>query len=248
MIQRLIFLFGVFLIVSACAPTQKPKFQFPMDTRVGVVTHLEHFVTHQNFAELRIGSFSKTIPVDWNIPAYIEDKLTKMLQNDPRYTVISIKPEEPMGVKNQESNMIDQISMSNEIKPEVADFIESLANSYDADVIIFIKSYRGPSAFRIADYAVVLTGYGLFTRNWLIFKKGYPYANIAVIVFKTTPLTYLGSGKPNVRERSLKDIDLAGDLKNLPQSEINKLQPKIQKYADQAVKEALNDSNLIPPK
>jgi hypothetical protein len=43
----------------------------------------------------------------------------------------------------------------------------------------------------------------------------------------------------------LKDFDLSGDLKNLPPSEISKLQPIIRKYADQAIVNALDDANLI---
>jgi len=43
----------------------------------------------------------------------------------------------------------------------------------------------------------------------------------------------------------LRDFDLSGDLKNLPQSEINKLEPIIQKYANQAIVNALDDANLI---
>jgi len=42
-----------------------------------------------------------------------------------------------------------------------------------------------------------------------------------------------------------KDFDLSGDLENLPQSEIDKLEPIIQKYADQAIANALADANLI---
>ena len=76
-------------------------------------------------------------------------------------------------------------------------------------------------------------------------KKAYAYANLAVIVFKTNPITYIGSGTPKIKTSSLSDFDLSGDIRNLPQSEINKLQPIIQKYAEQAVTKALEKSGLI---
>ncbi len=65
------------------------------------------------------------------------------------------------------------------------------------------------------------------------------------VVFKTEPLNYVGSGKPINKKSPLKDFDLSGDLKNLPQSEIDKLEPIIQKYADQAIVNALDEANLI---
>jgi len=58
-------------------------------------------------------------------------------------------------------------------------------------------------------------------------------------------LNYIGSGKPINTKSPLKDFDLSGDLKNLPQSEIDKLAPIIQKYADQAIANALDDADLI---
>lgn len=231
-------------ISSGCATKQQPKFQFPAYTRVGIVNHLEGYATHQNFSSLRVGSFSKTIIVDWNIPAYIENQLTQTLQKDPRYSVI------PLGAAEQltDSNMIEQISISNEIKPEVAGFLRAVADKQSLDMIIVIKSYRGPGPFKIADAPIELQGYGLFTRELLMLKKAYAYANIAVIVYKTSPLTYIGAGKPKVKETSISDFDLSGDLKHLPHSEIDKVQPPVQKYADQAVAKALIDANLISSK
>ena len=85
----------------------------------------------------------------------------------------------------------------------------------------------------------------MFTRVFLLSKNAYAYANTAVIVFKAKPLTYIGSGTPNNKKSSLDDFDLSGDLKNIPQSEINKLQPIIQKYAGQAIADGLKDANLI---
>ena len=114
------------------------------------------------------------------MPAYVEDKLTRILRSDPRYTVIPTRPTEALGRMDKQLDGIDAVSMSDEIKPEVADFLKSLADKHHVDVIIVIKSF-----------------------------------------------------------------DLSGDLKNLPQSEIDKLEPIIQKYADQAIANALDDANLI---
>lgn len=245
MIRRIFFIVTTCIIVFGCATTQQPKFQFPMDTRVGIINQLEQYMTHRNFNSLRIGSFSEKINVDWNLPVHFETKLAGILQGDPRYTVIPIKPAESLGENIQLSSRIDQISMTDEIKPQDADFLETFAEKHDLDVIIIVKSYRGPSAFKLGKHPFDLEGYGLFTKVLLLSKQAYAYANTAVIVFRTRPLTYIGSGKPRNKKSPLSDFDLSGDLRNLSHSEIDKLQPIIQKYADQAITNGLKDANLI---
>ena len=179
------------------------------------------------------------------MPTYFEDKLTRILRNDPRYTVIPIGPAEALGGIDQQLDRIDEISMSDKIEPDVADLLKALADKHNLDVIIVIKSFRGPSAFKIDKHPIELQGYGLFTKVFLISKAAHAYANIAAVVFKTEPLNYIGMGKPKNKKSPLKDFDLSGDLKNLPQSEIDKLEPIIRKYADQAIVNALDEANLI---
>jgi hypothetical protein len=206
---------------------------------------LENQLTHRHFGSLRFGNFSKKIDVDWDIPANIDKKLSRALEADPRYTVILIKPQKPLTGINQDPDISNRTLTSKKIKPETAEYLGSLADQYDADVLIFVRSYRGPSVFKIDKHPIELQGYGLFTQQLLMIKHAYAYANIVVEVFKTRPLTYIGSGKPKIMKSPLSDFDLSGNLKNLPQSEINKIQPIIQKYADQAIVNALDDANLI---
>ncbi len=246
MIRRSLLIIAAVILISGCAATPRPKFQFPADTRIGILNHLEGFATHRHFSSLRIDSFSKKLPVDWNMPAYFEDKLTRILQADPRYAVFPILPSEASGADNQRLDIIDQISMSDGIKPEVAEFLKALADKHHVDIIVIIKSFRGPSAFNIDKHPIELGGYGLFTKTFLISSQAYAYANFAVIIFKTEPLIYIGSGKPRNQKSPLGNFELSGDLKDLPQSEINTLQPAIREYADQAIVNALDDANLIP--
>jgi hypothetical protein len=245
MIRRFFLAITTAVLISGCTTIPQPKFQFTADTRIGVINHLERYATHQNFNSLRIGSFSKKLNVNWQIPTYFEDKLTRILRSDPRYTVIPIGPAEALGGIHQQLDRIDEISMSVEIKPDVADLLKTLADKHNLDVIIVIKSFRGPSAFTIDKHPIELQGYGLFTKVFLISKQAYAYANIAAVVFKTEPLNYIGSGEPINKKSPLKNFDLSGDLENLPQSEIDKLAPIIRKYADQAIVNALDDANLI---
>ena len=245
MLKRFCLIIAAAVLISGCTATPQPKFQFPADTRIGVINRLEGYATHQSFSSLRIGSFSKKLNINWQMPVYFEEKLTRILQNDTRYSVIPIRPAEASGEMDQKSDRIDEISMSDKINPEVADFLKTLADKHNVDVIIVIKSFRGPSAFKINKHPIELNGYGLFTKVFLISKQAYAYANIAIVVFNTEPLTYIGSGKPKNMKSPLKDFDLSGNLENLPHSEINRLEPIIRKYADQAIVNALEDANLI---
>jgi len=245
MIRQFLLILTAAVLISGCAATQRPKFQFPADTRIGVLNQLESYATHQNFSSLRIGSFSKKLNVNWQMPAYFEDKIIRTLRSDPRYTVIPMGSTNASGGMGQQLDGIDEISMSDKIMPDVADFLKTLAAKHNLDVIIVIKTFRGPSVFKIAKHPVVLQGYGLFTKVFLISKQAHAYANLTAVVFKTEPLKYIGSGKPTIEKSPLKDFELAGDLKNLPQSEIDKLEPIIQKYADQAIVNALDEANLI---
>ncbi len=247
MIRKLIYILITLAIVLACATAQQPKFEFPSATRIGIVNHLERRVTHRNFSSLRVGNFSKQIDVDWDIPDYIEKKLSATLKADPRYTVILIRPAEPLGGINQEPDLSDRTLTSRRLKPATSGYLSFLSDKYEVDVLISVRSYRGPSVFKIDQHPIELQGYGLFTKQLLMSKHAYAYANITVEVFKTGPLTYLGSGKPENRKSALNNIDLEGSLKNMPRSDIEKLEPIVKEYAEQVIENAMVNANLLPP-
>ncbi len=129
--------------------------------------------------------------------------------------------------------------------PEAASVLESVAGRHKLDVVIIIKSFKGPTRLKLDKHGFILQGYGLFTRQFLFFNRAFAYANLAVIVFKANPLTYIGSGEPSIDTDPVENFKLSGDLKNIPPGEMDKLEPIIKKYARQAVKRALNSANLI---
>ncbi len=229
------------MALAGCAATQPPpRFDFPAGTRVGIINQLEPYATHQNFSEARIRNFIKPVQVDWNLPGYMQDQAARRLQGDPRYKVI------PVSVENPISKIIDRVSGPGAVIPEAAALLESIAVRHKLDVIIVIKSFKGPSRLKLDKHRFILQGYGLFTRQFLFFNRAFAYANLAVIVFKTSPLKYIGSGEPTIDADPLENIELSGDLKNIPPAEMDKLEPIINKYARQAVDRALKAANLVP--
>jgi hypothetical protein len=244
---RIIYTLMTSALLLACATSQQPKFDFPAGTRIGISNHLEDYATHHNFSSLRFDSFSKQVDVDWDIPAYIENRLSDALQAGQRYTVRRIKPVNRSGWMNQKPASSDRTAESRTMKDKLAKHLETLGDKHQLDVIILIRSYSGPSAVRIDNQPIEVRGYGLFTRQLLMSKKAYAYANIVVEVFKTRPMAFIGSGVPQNRKSSLDNMDLEGSLKTMRGSEIKKLEPMIKDYADQAVQNALVNANLLPP-
>ncbi len=229
----------VVMVVSGCVATQPtPRFDFPAGTRVGIINQLESYAIHQNFSEARIRNFKKTVAVSWDIPGYMQSLLARRLKSDARYQVV------PITGTNLIPRVIDRISGPAAVIPEAATSLESVAGQHNVDIIIIIKSFRGPTGIMLAKHSFMLEGYGLFTRQFLFFDRAYAYANLAVIVFKTNPLVYIGSGEPTIDTGVLENFELSGNLKNIPPAEMNKLEPIIKKYARQAVEKALNSAHL----
>jgi hypothetical protein len=255
MLRRFFVILVGIIIVGGCTTTQQvPTFQFATGTRIGIINHLESYATHQNYQPVRVGNFTKKVNVDWNMPDYVQDQVKRVLKSDSRYTIISLKLDEPFSASTQFAGPLTAPSISDQktepgkIKPELAHHLDALAKKNDLDAIIWIRSFKGPSPFEISKHPIPLGGYGLFTRQLLMSKRAYAYAQIEVVVIKTPQTTYIGSGTPKIKESSLNDFNPPDDLKNIPPSEFNKLRPLVQNYADEAVNKALQNANLIMPK
>ena len=98
---------------------------------------------------------------------------------------------------------------------------------------------------KIHDDPVVLEGYGLFTRRTVLGVVGirnswvHPFAQIRIVVLATQPVVRISAGKPTMTRASMDDFSWPADIKNIPESELNKICPRIKTYADQAVINAL---------
>jgi hypothetical protein len=242
----------------------RPKINYSPGTRIGVINVLESYATHTHFGSISTERFTKTYAVDWGMPAYLDRELMELLQNDPRFTVVRI-PRTGSSDLHQYAQDLSDLANSDTITARLADSLERLAMASKVEVIIFIYSFKGPSPhtynapsqeYNPAKASIWLQGYGLFTRwlnparllRWLPFRGAYPYAQIAVSVFSSQPLTWIATGKPKMTSTSLGDFDWPGDIKKLPLPELNKARPGIDKYANQALQDAMQMSNLLPSK
>lgn len=267
MVRRFIVILACLVIliwVLACTTT--PKFNFPRGSRIGIINLLEPYTTHQNFSSFATKNFTKTYPVDWDMPAYAEGKLRTLLEKDAGFTVVEIKVSESRTREQLRLNMIEQVILSKSapptIPPQGARSLNTVTDPYDVQAVIVIGSYSGPGPFKSAQDRIKTQGYGLFTRKlfrgifggFLSFRKAYAYAQIGVVVFKVQPVIYVGAARTIVKGRPLRpinDFNWEADLSNLPESELDKAKPHIQRYINEAVDKALRNANLTrspPPK
>ena len=243
--------------IMAC--TTMPKFSFPQGTRLGIINLLEPYATHQNFTSFATKNFSKTYTVDWDIPAYAQDRLRTLLEEDGHFSVVEIKVSEPMKREKLRLSLIEELILSETATPKVPTqatrLLDTITDPYDVDVVVLIGSYSGPSPFKSGEKRLNVQGYGLFTRKLfkgifggkLSFRKAYAYAQIGVVVLKVQPVHYVAAaGTTMGRRLPIRDFNWEIDLKNLPESELDKAKPHIQDYINDVINTALQNAHLAP--
>ncbi len=251
MIRHLIVIVIAAFLCFGCATDPGPKPVFQDDTRVGILNSLEPYMTHRHITIDRINSFTKQIKVDWDLPDYVNTQLMDSLKMDKRFAVVPLESPQIQGRQKQLANQINAAATRRRISQDLVDFIEGLAKAHDLDVIIMVQSFKGETPWRIANHIIVLEGYGLFTRRTLLGATGarnswvHPYAQIRLVVFQTQPVLRIGVGLPRMTRARMNNFNWPADIRNIPQTELDKLRPRIQKYADQAVNNALQDAHMV---
>ena len=151
----------------------------------------------------------------------------------------------------QFSNQISAAATRRRISQDLVDFIENVARDHDLDVIIVVQSFRGETPWKIHDDPIVLEGYGLFTRRTMLGAVGirnswaHPYAQIQVVVFQTRPAARIGAGRPRLTRSRMDNFNWPANIKSIPKTELNKVHLRVKAYADQAVKNALQDAHMV---
>lgn len=243
------FLSAVILMLGFVSCAGPPKYTYSPGTRVGIVNMLGNRATHYHYSSVRIDSFTKKYDVNWDLPAYVTDRVTKFLQKEGRYDIMVIERADFKELITLQQGKYDPTDPTQK-KPQWANKLNSLATQHNLDVILVVYSYKGPSLHNIGDSRVVLEGYGVFSR-WVIplkilpFKNAYSYAQIKVAVYKGNPVTLIASGRSKSKQSKIRNFDWSRGPENIPVSEIDKALPGVRKYAQKAVKRALRYSNLI---
>ena len=251
MIRHFIASLSMLMLLFGCASDPGPKLNFDQGARVGIVNSVEPFLTHRHITVRRINSFTKEIEVDWDIPGYLDTKLTQALKQDSRFVVVPLTSPEILSRQKKLSESITFAATRTRISQDVTDFIESTAKAHDLDVVIVVQTFNGESPWSISDDVIRLQGYGLFTRRTMLGTVSlrshwaHPYAQIMVAVFTAQPVTRIGAGFPRLTRGRMDNFNWPADIKNVPRAELDKLRPRIELYADQAVNDALRDARMV---
>ena len=244
------YLSAVILLLGCISCATAPKYEYSPGTRIAIVNLLGDRATHYHFSSVRIDSFTKKYDVDWELPEYVTDRITKILQTEDRYTIIEMEKADIDNLRNLQRGKYDPTDPATQKKPEWANQLNSLVGRHDLDVILVVYSYRGPSLHNIGSHRVDLEGYGVFSR-WVIplgilpFKNAYSYAQIKVAVYKGSPIELIATGRSKSKQTKIKNFDWSSGPKNVPVSEINKAWPGVRKYAQKSIKRALRYADLI---
>jgi hypothetical protein len=251
MIRHVVAILAAVSLSFGCASDPQPKATFKDETRVGIFNSLESYLTHRHITISRVDSFTRQIKVDWDMPAYLNTQLTNSLKKDGRFVVVPIQSSQVQSRLIQLSDQIGVAATRRSVPQDLVAFIEKRANDHDLDVVIMVQSFTGESPWKIHDDPIVLQGYGLFTRRTVLGAIGirnswaHPYAQIRVVVFKTQPVTRIGADTPKMTRARMDNFNWPADIRNIPESELNKIRPRIKAYADQAVKNALARANMV---
>ena len=244
------YLSAVTLLLGCISCTTTPKYEYSHGTRIGIVNLLGDRATHYHYSSARIDGFTKKYDVDWELPEYVTDRITKILQKEGRYTIIEMEKPDIEDLRAFQRGKYDPTDPAAKKKPEWANQLNSLAGRHDLDVILVVYSYKGPSLHNIGSHRVDLEGYGIFSR-WVIplkllpFKNAYSYAQIKVAVYKGSPVELIATGRSKSKQTKIKNFDWSHGPKNVPVSEINKAWPGVRKYAQKSIKRALRYADLI---
>ena len=251
MMRNIIAALVVVCLFSGCASDPQPKPEFQDGTRVGIFNSVEPYLTHRHITIDRVNSFTRQIDVNWDIPAYLNTQLADALKKDRRFEVVPLHSSQVQSRLKQLAVQIGAAATNRKVPQELIGFIENQAKAHDLDVVIIVQSFRGNSRWKIHDDPVVLEGYGLFTRRTMLGAVGirnswvHPYAQIRVVVLTTQPVVRIGTGSPTMTRARMDNFNWPANIRNIPKSELNKIRPRIETYADQAVKSALTGAQMV---
>jgi hypothetical protein len=260
MYMRRLALFFMVVSASACAGSQPVRLQLQPGARIGLLNMLEPQMTHVAVGALRFDSFTKSYPVDWDLPGYVDRSIQNDLRVHGRYTFIPLAADASGDWKQSVSNGV--LSAVNAWMPgDLKAYLERAAEENRLDAIIAVTSYDSGSwqeaaCFKIGKDAVATKGYGLYTRDRAL--SGFsnlapvgqdtatPYADIIVAVFQGRPAALAAYARASCGKSSLPDFPESSGLQALNPGVIQQVKPYIGRLAAEAARNALREAGLLP--
>jgi hypothetical protein len=187
---------------------------------------LEEHVTHTHIGTTVFANYQDTYDVDWKVPESIQTELIEQLK-EIGFEAVIIQPT-PNILENKDKIVAVpwDISLNKKL---VKDF-EEVGVKDNVDLIFVIST--SPEADYIDQTGWSLEGYGFYSRSFLGITKVFAYSQIRIDAVWTHPPSITGMSKHLLRGFEVPNnirSSFTEDLRNIPMSEINKLEP-IVKY------------------
>jgi hypothetical protein len=243
----------------ACAGSQPVRLQLPPEARIGMLNVLEPQMTHVAVGALRFDSFTKSYPVDWDFPGYMNRSIQNDLRAHGRYTLIALAADASDEWKQSVSDGV--LSAVKAWMPrDLKAYLERTAEENRLDAIVAVSSYDSDSwpdaaCFKIGKDAIATKGYGLYTRDRLFSglsslapvgrDTATPYANIIVAVFHTRPAVLAAHARAPCGNSSLPEFPESRGLQALSPGVVRQVKPHIEKLAAEATRSALKEAGLL---
>lgn len=249
-------LLGMLVGAWACAGSQPARLHLPPEARIGILNLLEPQMTHAAVGALRFDSFTKTYPVDWDLPGYVNRSIEKDLSAGGNHRFILLAADASPDWKQSASS--DVFNAVNAWMPgDLKAFLERADDENRLDAIISISSYDSGSwpdaaCFKIGKEAIAMKGYGLYTRDRVLSglsslapvggDTATPFANIIVAVFQPRPATLAAYGRAPCSQSSLP----ASNLRSLDSMVIQQIKPHVERLGAEAARSALKAAGIMP--
>lgn len=266
-----IVLLGVFLVFLTCCATREknlPKFnQLSPKPRIGIVNLLEaeaKLVCLKDYGKY----FKKHFSVNWEIPNYMDKKLTEILKNRLQSEVV-ILPANQEIIKNKDKLYGFWPKCTDRgVNVQALGGITELSDANKLDVVIFVLSYHKLHLLgsrnivnRIqGNIPTGFSGYGLFITEGAISsfpglgmvkvpRIAAPFASIAIEAYWTRPpYAYMGgSGPDSIAGGTCSNVpsfQFPENIENMSMPEFNQIESELKIIVDQLIDVALKNAGL----
>lgn len=242
-IKSILVIFVSILVLSACITAKElPQYDVSETTRIGIMNLLEEHVTHTHIGTTAFANYQDTYDVDWKVPELIQSELVNQLK-EIGYEAVIIQPTSNISENNDAIIARPwDISLNKKL---VKDF-EEIGVQNNVDLIFVIST--SPEADYIDQSGWSMEGYGFYSRSMLGSNKVFAYSQIRIDAIWTHPPSITGISRHLLRGLQVPDdikASFCEDLRKIPMSEINKLEPIIKYDIRDLVRRALITSGLV---
>ncbi len=214
------FLFAVcFLSGCAVAPLQKEA--IAKGVKVGIVVRdFPQELRHVHIGTTVFNNFDKNYPLSFNMSEHVINRASQDLKN-LGYLPISLKLTDPEQQELQQAVKRSDWDGSFSLSPTAQNTLSALKQKYGVDLII---TYYSDNHFPAGNY-------GLFTQSFFNMNLFKVYSFINMDAVKTDPPAINGHGQ-YIDNPPLPEFNTPLDFKNIPATEIYKVESAIMKRID----------------